>query len=40
MDSRKLRVFVCHASQDKSIVRELYQKLLAEGRLPSRRQKG
>lgn len=28
---RKLRVFLCHASQDKSIVRELYQRLLAEG---------
>jgi hypothetical protein len=28
---RKLRVFLCHASQDKPIVRELYQKLLAEG---------
>ena len=27
---RKLRVFLCHASQDKPIVRELYQKLLAE----------
>jgi hypothetical protein len=28
--SRKLRVFLCHASQDKPIVRELYQRLLAE----------
>ncbi len=28
---RKLRVFLCHASQDKPVVRELYQKLLAEG---------
>jgi formylglycine-generating enzyme required for sulfatase activity len=28
---RKLRVFLCHASQDKPIVRELYQCLLAEG---------
>jgi hypothetical protein len=28
---RKLRVFLCHASQDKPIVRELYQRLLAEG---------
>lgn len=28
---RKLRVFLCHASQDKSVVRELYQQLLAEG---------
>ncbi len=30
-ESRKLRVFLCHASQDKPIVRELYQPLLAEG---------
>ena len=29
-ESRKLRVFLCHASQDKPIVRELYQRLLAE----------
>ena len=28
---RKLRVFLCHASQDKPIVRELYQRLLADG---------
>lgn len=28
---RKLRVFLCHTSQDKPIVRELYQRLLAEG---------
>ena len=28
--SRKLRVFLCHASQDKPIVRELYQRLLTE----------
>ncbi len=28
---RKLRVFLCHASQDKPIVRELYQRLLSEG---------
>jgi hypothetical protein len=28
---RKLRVFLCHSSQDKSIVRELYQRLNAEG---------
>jgi hypothetical protein len=28
---RKLRVFLCHASQDKPVVRELCQKLLAEG---------
>ena len=27
---RKLRVFLCHASQDKSIVRDLNKKLLAE----------
>jgi hypothetical protein len=27
----KLRVFLCHASQDKPIVRGLYQRLLAEG---------
>jgi len=26
----KLRVFFCHASQDKPVVRELYQRLLAE----------
>ena len=29
--NRKLRVFLCHASQDKPIVRELYQRLNAEG---------
>jgi hypothetical protein len=28
---RKLRVFLCHASQDKPIVSELYQRLNAEG---------
>jgi hypothetical protein len=28
---RKLRVFLCHASQDKPVARELYQKLSAEG---------
>ena len=28
--NRKLRVFLCHASQDKPVVRELYQRLLAE----------
>ena len=28
---RKLRVFLCHASRDKPVVRELYQRLLAEG---------
>lgn len=31
MPDRKLHVFLCHASQDKPIVRELYQRLLAEG---------
>ncbi len=30
-ETRKLRVFLCHSSQDKSIVRELYQRLNAEG---------
>jgi hypothetical protein len=30
-EPRKLRVFLCHASQDKLIVRELYKRLLAEG---------
>lgn len=30
-ESRKLRVFLCHSSQDKPVVRELYQRLLAEG---------
>ncbi len=29
--NRSLKVFLCHASQDKSLVRELYQKLSAEG---------
>ena len=33
MPDRKLRVFLCHASQDKPIVRELYQRLLAKGRI-------
>ena len=28
---RKLSVFLCHSSQDKPIVRELYQRLNAEG---------
>lgn len=27
---RKLRVFLCHASQDKPVVRDLYRRLLAE----------
>lgn len=31
MTDRKLRVFLCHASQDKPVVRELYQRLNAEG---------
>lgn len=31
MSERRLRVFLCHASQDKPVVRELYQRLLAEG---------
>ncbi len=30
MPDRKLRVFLCHASQDKPVVRELYQRLLSE----------
>lgn len=29
-NNRKLRVFLCHASQDKPVVRELYNKLLAK----------
>ena len=29
-ETRKLRVFLCHSSQDKPIVRELYQRLNAE----------
>lgn len=29
-EPRKLRVFLCHASQDKPVVRELYRRLLAE----------
>lgn len=29
-DHRKLRVFLCHASQDKPVVRELYRRLLSE----------
>jgi hypothetical protein len=28
---RKLRVFLCHSSNDKPIVRELYRRLSAEG---------
>lgn len=28
---RKLRVFLCHASEDRATVRELYQRLIAEG---------
>ena len=30
-EPRNLRVFLCHASDDKPVVRELYQRLLAEG---------
>ena len=30
-ETRKLRVFLCHSSQDKPIVRDLYQRLNAEG---------
>lgn len=30
-EPRKLRVFLCHASQDKPVVRDLYQRILAEG---------
>jgi hypothetical protein len=30
-ETRKLRVFLCHASQDKPVIRELYQRFLAEG---------
>jgi hypothetical protein len=30
IEPRKLRVFLCHASQDKPTVRELYQRLLKE----------
>jgi hypothetical protein len=32
---RKLRVFLCHSSQDKPIVRELYQRLTVLGIVPS-----
>ncbi len=32
-ETRKLRVFLCHAWQDKPIMRELYQKLTTEGRI-------
>lgn len=31
MDERKLKVFLCHASQDKPIVREMYYQLRTEG---------
>jgi len=34
-ETRKLRVFLCHSSQDKSIIRELYQRLLVEGWIDS-----
>jgi len=30
-EDRKLRLFLCHASQDKPAVRELYKRLEAEG---------
>ena len=30
IDPRKLNVFLCHASQDKPVVRELYRRLVAE----------
>ena len=30
-EQAKLKVFLCHASQDKPIVRDLYQRLSAEG---------
>jgi hypothetical protein len=30
MSDRKLSVFLCHASQDKPVVRELYQRLIVE----------
>lgn len=30
LSNRKLRVFLCHASQDKPVVRDLYQRLLNE----------
>ena len=30
-EKRLLKVFLCQASQDKPVVRELYERLLAEG---------
>ena len=30
-NDRKLRVFICHALQDKSVVQGLYQRFLDEG---------
>ena len=30
-ENRKLRVFLCHSSDDKPAVRELYQRLKSEG---------
>jgi len=30
-ESHKIRVFFCHTSQDKPVVRELYQRLFGEG---------
>lgn len=29
-EAHKPRVFLCHSSQDKPVVREMYQRLLAE----------
>ena len=31
MEQVKLKVFLCHASQDKPIVRDVYRKLSSEG---------
>ncbi|MBE0682195.1 MAG: toll/interleukin-1 receptor domain-containing protein [Anaerolineales bacterium] len=30
-ETHKIHVFLCHSSQDKAVVRELYQRLNAEG---------
>ena len=35
IETRKLRIFLCHSSQDKPIVREHYQRLNAEGWIDS-----
>ncbi|GAB4504766.1 MAG: hypothetical protein Fur0043_17600 [Anaerolineales bacterium] len=32
--SGKLKVFLCHASEDKPLVRELYERLRADGFAP------